>query len=356
MKKRATALALAAVMALSLAGCGGGSTSASGSGEAQTEAAGEAQNAGGGSTIKIVCPYGVGGTADSIARKWALVANNHSDYNFIVENMTGGDGFQAANWYTDQDPSTTDLLVYGFGVAYRHDLGKQYQTEVVDFDRNDIYPVADIDDRTWIVYAKTGTTLADILDKAKNGGIKMSGGNPLSDPHLALGSLLALDGGTVMTVPYDGGAAQKKGLTDGEVDVFVGTTQAAIEDVEAGTITPILAFSETAFEGFNGPDGAITVPGVAGDGMAPELDASKDYTGSILPSGGFIAVRTGADQAWIDEVAEIAKEVWADPEYADWISEVMLNKNELYKDDAQAFLDEGCAKALSAFELLSGQQ
>ena len=102
-----------------------------------------------------------------------------------------------------------------------------------------------------------------------------------------------------MTVPYDGGAAQKKGLTDGEVDVFVGTTQAAIEDVEAGTITPILAFSETAFEGFNGPDGAITVPGVAGDGMAPELDASKDYTGSILPSGGFIAVRTGADQAWI---------------------------------------------------------
>ena len=258
MKKRATALALAAVMALSLAGCGGGSTSASGSGEAQTEAAGEAQNAGGGSTIKIVCPYGVGGTADSIARKWALVANNHSDYNFIVENMTGGDGFQAANWYTDQDPSTTDLLVYGFGVAYRHDLGKQYQTEVVDFDRNDIYPVADIDDRTWIVYAKTGTTLADILDKAKNGGIKMSGGNPLSDPHLALGSLLALDGGTVMTVPYDGGAAQKKGLTDGEVDVFVGTTQAAIEDVEAGTITPILAFSETAFEGFKGPDGAIT--------------------------------------------------------------------------------------------------
>ena len=95
---------------------------------------------------------------------------------------------------------------------------------------------------------------------------------------------------------------------------------------------------------------------MAGDGMAPELDASKDYTGSILPSGGFIAVRTGADQAWIDEVAEIAKEVWADPEYADWISEVMLNKNELYKDDAQAFLDEGCAKALSAFELLSGQQ
>ena len=69
----------------------------------------------------------------------------HPEYNFIVENMTGGDGFSAANWYTDQDPSTKDLLVYGFGVAYRHDLGVKYQTEVVDFDRKDIYPVADVE-------------------------------------------------------------------------------------------------------------------------------------------------------------------------------------------------------------------
>lgn len=356
MKKRIVAMVMAGVMACAAAGCG----SSSGSAPADTQAADaqEAQAAGGngGQTVKIICPYGVGGTADAIARKYALVANNHSDYNFIVENMTGGDGFQAANWYTDQDPSTTDLLVYGFGVAYRHDLGKAYQTEVVDFDRNDIYPVVDVDDRTWILYAKTGVTLAEILEKSKNGGVKMSGGNPLSDPHLALGSLLAIEGGKVMTVPYDGGAAQKKGLTDGEVDVFVGTTQAALEDVEAGTITPILAFSENGFEGFKGPQGAIAVPGIAGDDMAPELDASKDYTGSILPAGGYIAVRAGADQAWIDEIVEISKAVWADPEYADWIGEIMLNKNELYDADAKAFLEEGCAKAIAAFELLSGQQ
>lgn len=360
MKKRVLALVMAAITAASLAGCGG-STSGTNAPAADTKAAEteaaetQAASSNGGETIKIVCPYGVGGTADAIARKYALVANKHSNYNFIVENMTGGDGFQAANWYTDQDPSTRDLLVYGFGVAYRHDLGKKYQTEVVDFDRNDIYPVADVDDRTWILYAKTGNTLADVLDKAKNGGIKMSGGNPLSDPHLALGSLLAMEGGKVMTVPYDGGAAQKKGLTDGEVDVFVGTTQAALEDVEAGTITPILAFSDTVFEGFKTPDGAITVPGIAGEGMAPELDPSKDYTGSILPAGGYIAVRTGADQAWIDEIVQISKYVWADPEYADWIGEIMLNKRELYDADAKAFLEDGCAKAVAAFELLSGQ-
>ena len=358
MKKKVLALALAITTAMSLAGCGGssGSTASTTAAAASAETAAAAPSNSGAETIKIICPYGVGGTADVIARKYALVAGKtHPEYNFIVENMTGGDGFAAANYYTDQDASTREILVYGYGVAYRHDLGRKYNTEVVDFDRADIYPVATVDDRTWIMYTTPAQTLESILAKAKEGGIKMSGGNPLSDPHLALGSLIAQEGGKVMVVPYDGGAAQKKGLTDGEVDVFVGTTQAALEDVEAGTMIPILAFSESAFEGSKGPDGDIPVPGIAGHAKAPELDASKDYTGSILAAGGFVAVRTGADQAWIDEIVQISKDVWADAEYSDWISEIMLNKCEIYGEDAVKHLESACEKAVAAFDTLSGQ-
>lgn len=356
MKKKILSLALAIAAVVSMAGCAASGTTAKSQGDT-AQASSNASSGGSGETIKIICPYGVGGTADSIARKYAMVAGKvHPEYNFIVENMTGGDGFSAANYYTDLVPSTKELLVFGYGVAYRHDLGKKYQTEVVDFDRNDIYPVAVVDDRTWIMYSKPDTTLADLLEKAKNGGIKMSGGNPLSDPHLALGSLVAQEGGNVMVVPYDGGAAQKKGLIDGEVDVFVGTTQAALEDVEAGTMVPILAFSENAFKGFKGPKGDITVPGIAGDEKAPELNASADYTGSILAAGGFIATRTGADQGWIDEVVRISKDVWADPEYSDWINEIMLNKYEAYGEDAKTHLEEACVKAVAAFDTLNGHK
>lgn len=354
MKKRVLSLIMAAAMVLSLAACSGGdkgTTNGSGSGSGET---GGNPNASGG-TVKIVCGYGVGGTADAIARKYALVANRlHSDYNFIVENMTGGDGFAAADYYTDLDASTHELLIYGYGLIYRHDLGKTYGTEVVDFDRADIQPIGVIDDRTWILYSTPGTTLADLLAKAKDSGIKMSGGNPLSDPHLALGSLIAQEGGKLMVVPYDGGAAQKKGLTDGEVDVFVGTTQAAQDEVEAGTLIPLLAFSDSAFEGFIGPDGPITVPTIAGDAKDPALNASTDYTGSILKSGGFIATRTGADQAWVDELTQVTKDVWADAEFADWIAEILLNKHEAYGADAVAELEEASKKALTAYETLSG--
>ncbi|MCI8959252.1 MAG: hypothetical protein HFG62_09055 [Lachnospiraceae bacterium] len=354
MKKRVIAWIMAVGMAVSLAGCGGGQGQAPAGAEAQTTAGPQAPSGGGGNTIKIICPYGVGGTADAVARKYALVAGKvRPEYNFIVENMTGGDGFAAANYYTDQPASTRELLVYGYGVAYRHDLGRKYETEVVDFDRNDIYPIATNDDRTWIMYTSPGTTLAELLEKSRTSGLKMSGGNPLSDPHLALGSLIAQEGGKVMVVPYDGGAAQKKGLTDGEVDVFVGTTQAALEDVEAGTMVPVLAFSETEFHGFKGPDGDIAVPGIAGEAMAPDLNPANDYTGSILAAGGFIATRRGADQEWIDEMVQISKEVWADEEFSGWITEIGLNRLELYGDEADAHLEEACAKAVAAFENLS---
>ena len=358
--KRREFLSMSAVLAASgiLAGCAAsnaGSTSTAASTAGSTAASEAPSN--GGETIKIICGYGVGGTADLIARKYAQVANGlQKKYNFIVENMTGGDGFAAATYFADDSTSVAkELLVFGYGLCYRHDLGKEFGTEEVDFDRDAMYPIGTIDDRTWIVYTTPDQTLASILEKAKNGGIKMSGGNPLSDCHLELGSLLALEGGKVSVVPYDGGANQKKGLTDGEVDVFVGTTQAAKDEVEAGTLIPILAISDKAFEGFVTPNGPITVPTVAGDAKAPELSKDIDFSSCILPAGGTLAVHKGADQGFIDEMTSLMKDVWNEPEYNEWIASILLNRFELYGDEAEAFIDEACEKAINAYKNLSGQ-
>lgn len=354
--KKMLAVGMASLMAASLAACGGSapaSSTAASSGAAAESTAAEETPSNGGETVTIICGYGVGGTADLIARTFAKVANGQqSKYNFIVDNKTGGDGFAAATYFADEDANTKDLLVFGYGLCYRHDLGKAYGTEEVDFDRSMMDPIGTIDDRTWIVYTTPDQSLQSILDKSREGGIKMSGGNPLSDCHLELGSLINLEGGKVMVVPYDGGAAQKKGLTDGEVDVFVGTTQAAQEEVEAGTLIPILAISDKAFEGFVTPEGPITVPTVAGDAKAPELDASIDFSSCILPAGGTLATHKGADQSFRDDMTEIMKNVWASEEYAGWIDSILLNRFELYGDDAAAFIDSACEKALAAYENL----
>lgn len=365
--KKIFALLMAVAMVLSLAACGSsapkadapadGSKADAPAADAADEGEEEEAPSNGGETVKIICGYGVGGTADLIARQFGKVANSiQSDYNFIVENMTGGDGFAAATYFADEDANTKDLLVFGYGLCYRHDLGKEFGTEEVDFDRTMMDPIGTVDDRTWILYTTPDQSLASIMEKATTEGIKMSGGNPLSDCHLELGSLMTLAGGKVMVVPYDGGAEQKKGLTDGEVDVFVGTTQAGQEEVEAGTLIPILAFSDKAFEGFVTPDGAITVPTVAGEAKAPELDANIDFSSCILPAGGTLATHAGADEAFRADMTEIMKNVWEEEEFNGWIASVMLNRFECYGEDATAFINAACEKALAAYGTLSGQQ
>lgn len=336
--KKILAIALIAVLAFAFIACGN-----TDKGESTLPKKGD--------TITITCGYGVGGTADAIARKFAQVAGEvYPDYTFIVENVTGGDGFAAFSNFTKKDPSTHDLLIYGYGVAYRHDLGKEYDTEIVNFDREEVWPVVSVDDRTYIVYTRPDSSLEDVLSK---GEVKMSGGNPLSDPHLAFGSLMSLEDVSVQVIPYDGGAEQLKALTDGEVDVFVGTTQAGMEYVEAGTVIPVLAISEEKYDNFVGPDGKLSVYGLVGEAQHPALQDDLDYTGSILPAGGFIATRKGADQEWIDKVAEIGKSVWEEPDYHEWIEEIGLNRFEVYDEDANLHLEEACGKALISFDLLN---
>lgn len=319
-----------------------------------TEETTEAKTSGRKEVVKIICPYGVGGTADAIARMYGKVAGDlYPEYEFVVENKTGGDGFVAAAYYQNVDVNAKELFVLGYGNAYRHDIGKQFGTEQVPYDLSKFLPLATVDDRTWILYAAPGTTLESVIEKAKAGSLKMSGGNPLSDPHLALGSLLALEGGKVTVVGYDGGAAQKQGLVSGEVDVFVGTTQAGMEEVEVGSLIPILAFSEKSYEGFKGPEGMLSVPGLV-ENRASALDASKDYSGSILMAGGFVAGRTGTDQAWADKVIEISKAVWNTAEYSEWIAEIGLNRFEVYGADAEQLLVDSIQKAIGAYKLLSG--
>lgn len=302
--------------------------------------------------VKIICPYGAGGTADAIARKFGKVATElYSEYEFVVENKTGGDGFAATAYYQNVDPKKMEFMLLGYGNATRHELGKKYNTEPVPYDLSRMRPIGAVDDRTWIVYVKPGTTVQDLIAKAKSGGLKMSGGSPLSDPHLTLGTFMAIEGGTVRVVAYEGGAQQKQGLTAGEVDVFVGSSQAGKQEIEAGILEALFAFSPDGYTGFPG----VKVPGLINNRPAG-LSKTTDYSAAILPGGGFIAGRTGMPAETEEKMQEVIKAVWNAPEFHEWIVEIGLNRFEAYGDDAQAQLDSVVAKSVKAFEMLSGKK
>ena len=180
--KKIVCLLMVLVMVLAFAACGaqGGDTAPAAGSEAEEAAA----PAGSGETVKIICPYGAGGVADLAARKYAEVANKvQGDYNFIVENMTGGDGFAANTFFSEEDPMTKDLLIFGYGVCYRWDGAQKYNTEEVDFDVEKNVPFCTIDDRYYILCAKAGV-LNPILafsDKPFEGFVDADG-NAISVP------------------------------------------------------------------------------------------------------------------------------------------------------------------------------
>ena len=74
-----------------------------------------------------------------------------------------------------------------------------------------------------------------------------------------------------------------------------------------------------------------------------------------LPAGGVLAAHKGADQTFIDEMIEITKDVWNEPEFNEWIASILLNRFEVYGDEAEAFINEACEKSINAYKYLSGQ-
>ena len=106
MKKRFAFLLALALMLTALTACGGKTETStvpentSGSSQAEEpSASSDYPN----KTVTIICPWGVGGGADTIARKITQVAEKYFDQPIIVENHTGasgtigmGDAFDAA--------------------------------------------------------------------------------------------------------------------------------------------------------------------------------------------------------------------------------------------------------------------
>ena len=95
-----------------------------------------------------------------------------------------------------------------------------------------------------------------------------------------------------------------------------------------------------------------------GDGKAAELPADIDFTSCILASGGGIATHRGADEAFIADMEQIMKDVWADDSadgFSAWIDSVLLNHLEIYGDECEATMNANAERCVAAYELLSGQ-
>ena len=197
-------------------------------------------------TVRIVSPYGAGGSNDISARLFAERFGKRMGQQFIVENKPGA-GTRLANEFVARAPADGYTLLYAaapFAVVeslygkLSYDPGRDFQPVTLAL----VAPVF------LIVNAELPVkTVADFIKyaKSKPQGINIGSPGAGSGPHLT-GELFMKEAGIQgLTVHFRGDATAYTELLAGRVDATITAITTALPHIKAGKLRVIAVANET---------------------------------------------------------------------------------------------------------------
>jgi len=197
-------------------------------------------------TVRIISPYGPGGSNDISARLFAERFGRRMGQQFLVENKPGA-ATRLANEFVARAPADGHTLLYAaapFAVVeslygrLSYDPGRDFQPVTLSI----VGPVF------LIVNAESPVkTVADFIKfaKAKPGGINIASPGAGSGPHLT-GELFMKEAGIQgVTVHYRGDATAYTELLAGRVDATITAITTALPHIKAGKLRVIAVANET---------------------------------------------------------------------------------------------------------------
>ena len=193
----------------------------------------------GGKPLRIVVPYGPGGTGDVIARLVAQEITTGTGQAVVVDNRPGGAGVigAAAAAKADADGSTL-LLGYTSELVISPALvkgGVPYATD------RDFRPVAFAGSTPLLLIAGNdvpGATLAEFVAaaKAKPGAYSYATAGNGSPAHIAGALFARLTGTQLLNVPYKGGGQAAADVLAGVTSIYFSGMPPAVPLVKSGKV------------------------------------------------------------------------------------------------------------------------
>src|SRR5271165_2925841 len=190
--------------------------------------------------VRLVVPFPAGGATDLLARLTGQWLTERTGQPFIIDNRPGAGGNIGTEAVVRAPADGYTLLAFDTTSAVNATL---YDRLNFNFIR-DIAPVASIVRLPFVVLLHPSVpakTISELIAyaKANPGKINMASAGNGTLPHVA-GELFKMMTGTEMvTVTYRGAAPALADLLGGQVQVYFGTTPAAIEHVRAGRLRAI---------------------------------------------------------------------------------------------------------------------
>jgi tripartite-type tricarboxylate transporter receptor subunit TctC len=178
--------------------------------------------------IRIVVPYGAGGSVDAIGRTLAQELSTRLGQSVVVENRVGAGSNVGSTFVAKAPPDGYTLLLTSPGNAVNVTLFKQMPYDV----KTELTQVAVVGRAPGILLVRPdfpANNVKELVAMAKKepGKLNFGSGGPGSSEHLAGEMFKTLAGIDMTHVPYKGGAAVINDILAGQIQVFF-TNQANV--------------------------------------------------------------------------------------------------------------------------------
>ncbi len=274
--------------------------------------------------IEIVCPWGLGGGADSTIRPMATLLQNVLGVPVEVRNETGGSGVTGAT-YAYKQPADGYTFLLGTQSLYIQDM-----LDNMDFDFKDEFECEDILVHSINMLAGSKkqmeaygiTNFSELQEYAAAHPYEVSVAMLTATGVDGMCFEIATEGLALNPVTYDDGSAVNSDMAGGHVDLAVGGYDDMSGLIESGDILPLLVFCEHRLTIF--PDCECT----------GELGIDS-YAG---PWRGIFA-KTGTPQGAIDALVAAIEECRQDPTWTEFLHNAAYDEREVPApgEELQAF-------------------
>ena len=250
-------------------------------------------------TVKLIVPFGAGGSADVFGRFLAQRLQETLGQTFVVENKPGGGAVIGTDAVAKSAPDGYTLLVMSNTHTVNESLLKNKPYELM----RDFTPVAPINASDLVLVARAAlpsNTLPELIKaaKAKPDGMTYASSGPGTPYHMAGELFKVMAGIQILHVPYKGSGGARTDVLGGQVDMMFDAIPTMSEHIKGGKVKA-LAVSGKARSPIL-PD----VPTLAEAGV-PGYEATI-WLGLVAPKGTPAAIVNRLN-------AEVSK-ITADPE------------------------------------------
>lgn len=236
-------------------------------------------------SVRIVVPYGPGGSSDIVARMLAQHATELSGQSFLVENRGGGASVPGTQAVLSAAPDGHTIGTNDNALVVNPSLLKEKPPYDVE---RDVTALGLAVTSPGLLLANPGAPARDlaglVAEAAARPGLGLSHGGIGTPSHLAVVQLLLATGRDFTAVGYRGGGPQLTGLVAGDVPYGIAALSSSLGHVQSGRLralavtgaarTPLLpevpSMAEAGFP-------AVDVVGLWGfigpAGLPPEITA-----------------------------------------------------------------------------------